>query len=203
MTLNAVRTACNQKSNRFPQMDLREEQVEDALYELRHMGAAAEVHSGGRVPKYKHYLYEWLGVEKAELAVMTELLLRGAQSLGDLRARSARMETIGGLDELKPIVRSLLDKGLMVELTPPGRGQVVTHNLYQPEELERVKSEHQGKSENQGATHTAPQEKPAVKSSSSSPVVADDGRIATLETRVAELERALNSIQERLDRIEG
>ena len=142
MTLNAIRTACNQKSNRSPLMDLREDEVEDTLYELRQLGAAAEVHSGGRVPKYKHYLYEWLGVERAELAVMTELLLRGEQSLGDLRARSARMEKISGLEELKPIVESLMEKGLMIELTPSGRGQIVTHNLYTPEELQRLQADY-------------------------------------------------------------
>lgn len=196
MTLNSVRTASNQKSNRFPQMELREEQVEDALYELRHLGAAAEVHSGGRVPKYKHYLYEWLGVEKAELAVMAELLLRGAQTLGDLRARASRMDKISGLDELKPIVRSLLDKGLMVELTPAGRGQVVTHNLYLPEELERLQAEHDG------VVPAAPRNQPAKQSSSPAPAINND-RIEELEARVLELEQSLDSIQERLDRIEG
>jgi uncharacterized protein YceH (UPF0502 family) len=94
MTINGIKTASNQKSNRSPQLDLREDQVEETLYELRKMGAVIEVHSGGRVPKFKHQLYEWLGVEKVELAVIAELLLRGEQTLGDLRGRASRMDKI-------------------------------------------------------------------------------------------------------------
>ncbi len=75
MSLNAVRTGCNQKSNRWPAMELEQDQVEESLDRLRAMGAVGLVEGGGRVQKYRHYLYEWLGVDKAELAVMTELLL--------------------------------------------------------------------------------------------------------------------------------
>ena len=72
-----------------------------------------EVHSGGRVPKFKHQMYDWLGVDKAELAVMAELLLRGEQTIGELRGRAARMDSsITGLSELKPILASLKEKNL-------------------------------------------------------------------------------------------
>ena len=142
MSLNAIKVGCNQKSNRSPQMDLEEHQVEDALYQLRSLGAVAEVHSGGRVPKYKHLAYDWLGVDKAELGVMAELMLRGEQTVGDLRARSSRMErTITGLEELVPVLATLKSKRLLVELTPAGRGQIVTHHLYLPEELDRLRSQ--------------------------------------------------------------
>jgi uncharacterized protein YceH (UPF0502 family) len=142
MSLNGVKTGCNQKSNRSPKLDLQEHDVEDTLYELRHLGAVVEVHSGGRVPKFKHQMYDWLGVDKAELAVMAELLLRGEQAVGDLRARAARMEnSITGLGELKPILGSLKEKRLLVELTPPGRGQIVTHNLYLADELTKIRSQ--------------------------------------------------------------
>jgi uncharacterized protein YceH (UPF0502 family) len=144
MSLNAVMTGCNQKSNRFPQMTLNEGQVQEALDSLRKSGAAALIQSDSRVEKYRHLLYEWLGVDKAELAVMAELLLRGAQTLGDLRARAARMEPIKDIGELTPIVDRLRQKGLLIYLTPPGRGGVVTHNLYQPQELAKVKAEHVG-----------------------------------------------------------
>ena len=56
---------------------------------------------GGRVPKFKHQLYEWMGVNAAELAVMAELLLRGEQTLGELRARASRMTRISDLGELR------------------------------------------------------------------------------------------------------
>ena len=135
LTLNSITTACNQKSNRKPQMELAAEDVLVTLDELRDINAVVEIQGSGRATKYKHTMYPWLGVTKVELAVIGELLLRGEQSLGDLRARAARMEPISGLSELKPIVASLLEKKLMIELTPPGRGQMVTHRLYMPHEL--------------------------------------------------------------------
>src|SRR3954447_18163020 len=124
MTLNGIVTGSNQKSNREPIMNLSTDDVEQVLEELRGMGAVTEVQGSGRVAKFRHHAYEWLGVEKTELAVMTELLLRGEQTLGELRGRAARMERIVDLAALKPVVDSLIHKGLMVSLTSPGRGQV-------------------------------------------------------------------------------
>jgi uncharacterized protein YceH (UPF0502 family) len=144
LTVNSLINGCNQKSNRFPQMTLDEDAVVQALDSLRHAGAVSMVQGDGRVDKYRHLLYEWLGVDKAELAVMTELLLRGAQTLGELRGRAARMEPIKEIGDLLPIVDRLREKRLVIYLSPPGRGAVVTHNLYQPQELEKVRAEHGG-----------------------------------------------------------
>jgi uncharacterized protein len=144
LSLNAIINGGNQKSNRFPQMQLSEDQASDALDTLRHAGAVALIQGDGRVEKFRHLLYDWLGVDKAELAVMTELLLRGAQTLGELRGRAARMEPIRDMGELMPIVDGLRQKNLVIYLSPPGRGAVVTHNLYQPQELAKLKTEHAG-----------------------------------------------------------
>lgn len=141
LSLNAVRTGCNQKSNRAPLMQLEEDQVAEALEGLRAAGAVAEIQGGARVDKYRHLAYEWLGVDKVELAVMAELLLRGSQTVGELRGRAARMEPIKDLGQLQPIVDSLLDKHLIIRLTPPGRGCVVTHALYLDQEMEKVRRE--------------------------------------------------------------
>ncbi|MCA9229444.1 MAG: DUF480 domain-containing protein [Planctomycetales bacterium] len=141
LSLNSLINGCNQKSNRFPQTQLDESHVEDALEQLRALGAVAQIEGDGRVVKYRHLLYEWLGVDKTELAVMAELLLRGAQTLGELRGRAARMEAIKDIGQLQPIVDSLRQKGLIVLLTPPGRGCVVTHALYQAPELAKLRAE--------------------------------------------------------------
>lgn len=141
LTLNSLINGSNQKSNRAPQMSLDEEHVYDPLEHLRKLGAIAEVQGDGRVPKFRHLMYDWLGVDKVELAVMAELLLRGAQSVGELRGRAARMEKIPGMTELRPVLDSLHRKGLIVYLTPPGRGCVVTHALYREEELEKIRKE--------------------------------------------------------------
>ncbi|MEQ8848055.1 DUF480 domain-containing protein [Botrimarina sp.] len=139
LSLNALRTGCNQKSNRFPQMDLDEEQLERAIDSLRSKGALTVVQGDSRVERYRHRMYEWLGVEKAELAVVAELLLRGAQTVGDLRGRAARMEPIPGVSELRPILDALVGKGLIEYLTPPGRGAIVSHCFYSQSERDRVR----------------------------------------------------------------
>jgi uncharacterized protein len=130
LSLNAIRTGANQKNNRSPLTQYEEEHVEEALESLRKVGAISVIQGSGRVDKYRHLAYEWLGVDKVELAVMAELLLRGAQTVGELRGRAARMEPIKDLGELRPVLDSLNAKGLIVHLTPPGRGAVVTHALY-------------------------------------------------------------------------
>jgi uncharacterized protein YceH (UPF0502 family) len=196
MTLNSIKTASNQKSNRSPLMDLREDQVEEVLYELRQMGAVIEVHSGGRVPKFKHQLYEWLGVEKVELSVMAELLLRGEQTIGDLRARASRMDRIEGLPELKPILASLIEKNLVVELTSPGRGQIVTHNLYQPEELTRLKSQYQD-----GAAGVSAEAGPATASIAKSNPAMDD-RLDQLAEEVQDLRQTVDELRQKISQID-
>jgi len=139
MTLNGLVTGSNQKSNRDPQMELEESDIIDSLDRLKVAGAVIEVQGSGRVPKYRHLLYEWLGVGKVELAVMAELLLRGAQTEGELRGRASRMEPIADLNALREILNSLRAKRLVIELTPPGRGQIISHGLYEAEELQRLK----------------------------------------------------------------
>jgi hypothetical protein len=142
MSANAVSTGSNQKSNRAPLMQLQPEQVQESLDRLRQLGAVGLIEGYGRVPKYRHYLYDWMGVDKLELAVMAELLLRGDQTVGELRARASRMEAIADLGALRPVLESLRAKGLVVSLTPEGRGHVVSHALYRPQELERLKAQY-------------------------------------------------------------
>ncbi|MCC9606028.1 YceH family protein [Blastopirellula sp. JC732] len=151
MTLNGLTTGCNQKSNRDPQMNLDADDVEEALDQLREIGAVAEVHGDGRVVKFRHYMKDWLDCEGNELAIMAELLLRGSQTVGDLRGRAARMGKIPDIGTLMPLLRTLQDKGLVVPLTPEGRGQIVTHGLYSEKEMEEQRRIHGG-----GMTVAAP-----------------------------------------------
>jgi uncharacterized protein YceH (UPF0502 family) len=141
LSLNALKNGCNQKNNRAPLMQAEEDQVAAALESLRRVGAVSEIQGSGRVDKYRHLAYEWLGVDKVELAVMAELLMRGAQTVGELRGRAARMEPIKDLGDLRPVLESLQAKGLVVFLTPEGRGAVVTHTLFQDREMDKVRRE--------------------------------------------------------------
>ncbi len=135
MTLNALVAGCNQKSNRAPVLQLEPDQVEESLDRLREFGAVALVEGSGRVQKYRHYLYEWLGVSKVELSVMIELLLRGEQTMGELRGRVSRMDPVDDLGALRELLTALNGKGLVLPLTPEGRGQVFTHGLYPERDL--------------------------------------------------------------------
>ena len=142
LTIAAIVTGSNQKSNRDPVTNYDADDVEEILQGLRKKGAVVMVEAGGRVVRYKHTLYDWLKVTKVELAVVAELLLRGAQTEGDLRSRASRMEPLPDLAALQSVLDSLAAKDLVVYLSPPGvrRGVVVTHNLHPPQEMEREKS---------------------------------------------------------------
>lgn len=191
MSLNAITTACNQKNNRAPVMQLEPDQVEQTLDRLREMGAVGLIEGQGRVAKYRHYLYEWLGVDKVELAVMAELLLRGAQTEGELRGRASRMEPIRDLPALRPILDSLKAKGLILSLTPEGRGHTLSHALYRPQELERLKTEYAGRPAPAAETSAWEGESgAAAPASSSSP-----GELTTLREEVAELSRQLAELR--------
>jgi len=142
LTIAAIVTGCNQKTNRDPITSYDADDVEDILHSLRKKGAAILVEAGGRVPRWRHTLYDWLGVNKVELAVVAELLLRGPQTEGELRARASRMEPLPDLAALQTQLEALAPRDLVVYLSPPGqrRGVVVTHGLYPADELEKIRA---------------------------------------------------------------
>jgi uncharacterized protein YceH (UPF0502 family) len=105
-------------------MNVDEDQVGRALETLRAAGVVAEIYGSGRVPRYRHYGYEWFGgIEKEDLSILAELLLRGEQSEGDLRGRASRMDPIPDLQILRTRLDGLAARGLVVWLSPPGRGR--------------------------------------------------------------------------------
>jgi len=194
LSLNALVNGSNQKSNRSPQMQLDEEQVAEAIDHLRMIGAVSIIQGDGRVEKYRHLMYEWLGVDKVELAVMAELLLRGEQTLGDLRGRAARMEPIKGISELQPIVDGLRERGLIQLLTPPGRGCVVTHTLYQEQELDKLRREFESQQEARPSSSRPTSPRPVAQ--------ADSNELETLRTEVADLKQQLAEVREQVATID-
>ena len=111
LTIAAIVTGSNQKSNRDPVTSYDADDVEEILQGLRKKGAVVMVEGSGRVVRWKHTLYDWLKVTKVELAVVAELLLRGSQTEGDLRARAGRMEPLADLAALQAVLESLAAKG--------------------------------------------------------------------------------------------
>jgi uncharacterized protein YceH (UPF0502 family) len=127
ITLNALVTGCNQKNNRFPVTNLSEEQVLDALDGLRAKKLASEVMlSGSRVSKYRHLARETLGVSTLELVLLTELLLRGPQALGELRGHASRMHSIETMEAAQEILRGMMspqgERPVLVKEVPPPPG---------------------------------------------------------------------------------
>lgn len=95
MTLNAIVNGCNQKSNRLPVMSLGEDDVIAALDAMRGKDLVREVMlSGSRVAKYRHTAREALALSTSELVVLTELMLRGPQTVGEIRGRASRMHPL-------------------------------------------------------------------------------------------------------------
>ena len=190
LSVNAIVTGCNQKNNREPLMTLEDIDVERGLEQLRVAGAASEIDWMGRVAKWKHHAYEWMGVNRAELAVMAELLLRGEQAMGELRGRAARMEPIEDLAALKPIVAGLVERGLMLELTPSGRGQMVSHNLYLEPEKAQLMADGGARPAPAREVEAAPSshEAPGTPASLSAEIAALREEIARLRDRVSVLE---------------
>lgn len=140
LSLNALVTGCNQKSNRDPVMNLADHEVEDVLVNCQKQGLAIKI-TGGRVERWRHSLYEAWRADKVELAVLAELLLRGPQTEGELRTRASRMEPIADLDALRPILRNLAERRLIVYLTEEGRrGTMLSHGFHSPAELEHYRS---------------------------------------------------------------
>ena len=111
LSVNALVNACNQKNNRDPVMNLDESAVRQALDTLHNKGLAGP--AGGadsRVTKYEHRLQEVFNFGRGETAVMCVLLLRGAQTPGELRGRTERMHRFGDLDEVQSVLQRLMQR---------------------------------------------------------------------------------------------
>ncbi len=128
LTLNALVAACNQTSNRDPVMALDEPGVTDTLAELSRLGLAREVHrSDSRVKRYRQTLSEALSLHPAETAVMCVLMLRGPQTPGEVRTRTARLFDFRDVPHVEVTLQSLatLSDPLVVQLPRrPGQKEV-------------------------------------------------------------------------------
>jgi uncharacterized protein len=101
LSLNALVNACNQKNNREPVTSLGEDEVATALQGLRDKQLAEPIsYSGSRVVKYSHTLGEAFNLDRRETAILCVLLLRGPQTVGELRGRSERMHKFEDLNEV-------------------------------------------------------------------------------------------------------
>jgi uncharacterized protein YceH (UPF0502 family) len=112
LSLNSLRLASNQSTNRDPVTDYDEHTVREAAQRLSKYGLARLASGqGSRAVKYRHLAEEALGLGREELAVLCVLLLRGAQTPGELKSRSERMARVGSLDDVERIIDALSQRG--------------------------------------------------------------------------------------------
>ena len=183
LSLNSLTNACNQKSNRDPVMALTDEDAVKALDSLRFKQLVVLSADGGRVPKYRHLLAEKLGLMPAELAIICELLLRGPQTVGELRTRGERMHPYGDLAAVEEVLQELMVRETpLITLMPrqPGRKEGRYAQLFSgiPECVE----------ESSEARPEAARQR----------VVAENERMAKLEEELASLRAEVAVLQQKM-----
>lgn len=172
LSLNSLRLACNQATNREPVVDYDEATIRDALHRLERRGYV-RLAGASRAAKYRHLLSQALPMSDGEQAVMCVLMLRGAQTPGELKLRGERIHVFEGLEEVHTTLAALIERGLAVKLDRrPG----------QKEERYAQLLGEQGESPNGMPTSEIVPPMPVIQA-------ADDlrDRVAQLEREVAEL----------------
>ena len=178
MSLNAIINACNQKSAREPMVQYDEVTVQKALDSLRAKGLAAVITGAGiRSPKYRHYFKEKSGLGDAQIAVLTELMLRGPQTPGELRARAERMYAFAGLEEVDEILRDFCEReaplAIKLPRLPGQKEQRFMHLLAGPPDMSSWSQ--------------------AVVSQGDAQLLALEKKVALLEQEMAQLKRAFEA----------
>ena len=117
LTLNALRLACNQSTNRDPVVDYDENTIRGGIDRLvQRKWATLASWSNRRSMKYRHTLDGALGVDGGEIAILDVLMLRGVQTPGELKARTERLHRFAGMDELGETLERLIERQLVVRL---------------------------------------------------------------------------------------
>jgi uncharacterized protein YceH (UPF0502 family) len=134
LTVNALQNACNQKSSREPVVQYDEDTVSQALELLKNKGLAVRISGAGhRVEKWAHRLGEKLNLGRREMALLCVLMLRGPQTVGELRGRTERMHDFADLDEVERVLQSLAAHDPDPLVAPASRGRWVQLLGGQPE----------------------------------------------------------------------
>jgi uncharacterized protein len=183
LTLNALTLACNQKNNRNPVSSYSENEVAHALETLREKNLTYVFHgSTSRVPKYKHVMPEVMHLNPAELAVMSVLMLRGPQTLGELRGNGSRFYEFSGIEEVDATLNELRsrDPDPFVVRLPRQAGQ------------KEARFAHLLSGEVAAEDSEQPLNQPRAR-------VRDTDRVATLEVEVETLKSEISQLREQFE----
>jgi uncharacterized protein len=181
LSLNALVNAANQKSNRDPVVDYDEDTVGDAVDRLREKKMSLLITGNGRVHKFQQRISETLNLGRRESAVLCTLLLRGSQTLGEIRDRSERMFAFADLAEAETVLDKLAEwpcGALVAKLArQPGQKEARFAHLLC------------------GA--------PAVESGAGATAEPPIGRVAQLEKELHELRAEFDDLKRRFEALEG
>lgn len=178
LTLNALQNACNQKSSRDPVVSYDENTVVQALELLRNKGLVLKISGAGhRVEKFAQRLGEKLNLGRRELALLCVLMLRGPQTVGELRSRTERMHNFADMEEVERVLDSLAAREADPLAAHVARGRWAHLLGGQPEEPMAPES----------VVHVAPLRTPL------------EERIEALELEVAEIRRQLESFRKQFE----
>jgi uncharacterized protein YceH (UPF0502 family) len=195
LSLNSLQLAANQKSNRFPVTDLDEEDIEDAIDGLREKKLAFRVdQAGARTAKFSHNAKSTLEFYEEHLAILSVLLLRGPQTVGEIRGRTERLYRFADVADVEEVLEEMMEKEdpIIVEL-PPSSGKTVKR-------FHQTLADYPFEIQEAGATssisHSAPLK---INKASAEQVEALEARIDQLEKEIEEMKSQFAEIRELLD----
>jgi uncharacterized protein len=185
LSLNSLRLACNQSTNRDPVVSYEEREIKAALERMSNRGwTRLASGAGSRALKYRHLLDEALGLSSAEISLLAVLMLRGAQTVGELKQRSERLHPFASIGEVAETLEGLAQREQVERLERrPGQKEERWRQLL-------------GGDEGDGG------EEPAAEARLAGPPVEPD-RVGALESRLERLETAFDELLARLDKVPG
>jgi uncharacterized protein len=203
LTLNSLRLACNQSTNRDPVVNYDEGEIRGALDRLVHRKwATLASWSNRRAMKYRHTLDRTLGLDQAEVALLCVLMLRGPQTPGELRARSDRLHSFGGAAELEEVLGRLSERRLVEPLgRRPGQREERYRQLLGAvgdEEEAAPPAPHPAAASDQPQGAASDPPPAAAPTAPPPPAHGLDERLERLEREVAELRAGLASLRDEL-----
>lgn len=177
MSLNSLLAACNQKTNRWPVTEYTEGDITEGLDDLKARGFAASITGGSRVTKFAQRFTEKLNLGRRETAILCVLMLRGPQTVGEIKGRTERLYAFADLEETEMVLQKMIDRseGAHVQKLPhaPGTKEPrYAQTLGGPVDVAPA------------ASHAAPQ---------------GNERLAAVEAEVARLREELDELRRRLD----